>query len=782
MSEDNAPDIDYTAHDLNEQEGINDFEIKKGNEFTQIVIVQQHFDIDDGQKPQFEVPHDKIACQRCTFHNELTANICEICESPLDKSDSSNIKKGLSDESSSNDKQNGMKKSMMLNVKPSKLQRAESRIIDPREILAVGDKIQVYSESAKKWCNGRIHKVHRDENEEWLTVKYAKYKIWDSLKDIGRYSENLRPIEVHNAASIVMCTGYSNDTEVKHDSDETDSDHEYMKILTSKTRLKTCKPDYFIQILSILEENVTIRLDVKDIDTVNNRTFVVKDIDKDIVLNNIVVYKNWPYGTCKFYIYDDIVGDSYRIAIFDRNKRDNMLSNDIRFTKHKNDKFPPPFPVDIDKVIQVVQDDERLLYWNTPNQLYGDDIWYKIIFENQKNDEVVKSLPYSLRISKYSECAIRIKTMVTIFDNDKYQIYESLPSKVIHIENMRDLSNHEIHKTVNSLHKKVKSLNNKIMLLEDKSNNNLKRIESLEQINDDRRKYFVKLNDVMDNILSNKYGKEYDDDIIQMRIIDIYDDKYQAVFFKTLTKEISMAFFDAKIIDSQFVAHKVPIKSKKINTMTKISEWTETFADFIELPFVSNVIKIYKNVSKYGYDKYVLKISAKYLAEFELKYCKNGGMAFGKRMALILTESNRIQQKIKGLVNADDVKQDDEKNKKIEKLAKQYSEYLLKLISTGYADKMMSKLDNKSNDIMNDLALMVLLQSLKEEEIKWVDAWNSNDLKDLTKETVKESKDLAMEMYQFFGTNEYLQEVVNVAKQFANDQLHEWGYNNIPIP
>ena len=56
----------------------------------------------------------------------------------------------------------------------------------------------------------------------------------------------------------------------------------------------------------------------------------------------------------------------------------------------------------------------------------------------------------------------------------------------------------------------------------------------------------------------------------------------------------------------------------------KIAEWTQIFVEFMELPFASNVIKIYKNVSKYGYNKYVLKMSAKNTYEFELKYCEYG--------------------------------------------------------------------------------------------------------------------------------------------------------------
>ena len=224
---------------------------------------------------------------------------------------------------------------------------------------------------------------------------------------------------------------------------------------------------------------------------------MVKDVDKDIILGNIVILKNCNYGNCKLFIYDDIVGDSFRIAIFDRINRHNMLSNDVKFTKYRNNDFPPPKPIDIDTIIQCVDDDKRLLYWNVPDEIYGDDIWYKIIFENESNHEIVKTLPFTLRISKYSETKIKIKTMVTIFEDEKYQLYESKASIQIDIQSMRDVF-------MEKMYQKMKSL-------EDENSDNLQRIVSLEKVNTDRQKYFLKLNVVMDNILNNNNNEKQSD-------------------------------------------------------------------------------------------------------------------------------------------------------------------------------------------------------------------------------------------------------------------------------
>ena len=160
-------------------------------------------------------------------------------------------------------------------------------------------------------------------------------------------------------------------------------------------------------------------------------------------------------------------------------------------------------------------------------------------------------------------------------------------------------------------------------------------------------------------------------------------------------------------------------------------------------------------------------------------------MNFAKRIAVNIVESDYIKQQIKPVIHSDDIKDDKqeketETKKEIVELAKEYSDYLLRLITTGCANEKISQFD--SIDFMNELTLMVLLQSLKRDEIAWTDAWNRNDISDLTKKTTKESQELIMEIYEHFATNEYLENIIDIAKTAANDQLKEWGYDNIQIP
>ena len=219
-SEDVAPDIDYHSHCVNEAKSTKEVQITKENEFNKIFIVEQHFDINnvintsdnamvddckekkdsiDNQLSEFQVPSDKKACPRCTFHNELTANVCEICEYELPDWQHTHTS-----ENDDNDvpvatfhrMDNKNNNSFIMDVKPAKLAKLQSQdIIDPREMLAVGDKVEVYSESGNKWCQGKIHKIYRDSSGEWITVKYAKteYRIASKiLEDTANISDQFK--------------------------------------------------------------------------------------------------------------------------------------------------------------------------------------------------------------------------------------------------------------------------------------------------------------------------------------------------------------------------------------------------------------------------------------------------------------------------------------------------------------------------------------------------------------------------------------------------------------
>eukprot|EP01084_Bolivina_argentea_P269480 458026_1 len=735
FDEDDAPDIfdmDHTALDLcvNDYNDINDEKhsntIIKSRDSNNINtnIISESF--------QHVIPPDKKACSRCTFHNDLSAKRCEICEYVF-STPGEFIKPPVN-----------IMKSMKLVLPVNNIHQQESCMAqDPRELLSVGDNVQIYSDSGKKWCKGKITKICFESNgEEWLTVKYARNTYYDSQKQIGRFSDSLQPMEVNVDTEPINM----------FDMQKRQSLNEFVELFPSKTRLRDCKPEYFIQILSIVEENVTIRLNVSNVDSEYDRSFIIRDIDKDFELQRIVVEKNWNYGICKLFIWDDIVGDSYHIAVY--NRQNKQLSNDIRFTKYRNDEYPPPKPIDAHSITQVINKNEILLYWSMPNEIYGDNISYEIIFndDEKKDIEIIKTLPYALKFSRNfnnSETQIRVKTIVTIFEDGKYEQIKSECSPFIQIGNIQQVFNQMVVQFMNKWQN-------------DKADQE-QRIQNLEQIKEERDKYFQKLNVVMENILSQKNKYDVDEEL-QCKIREVYNDKYQTIFFKKFVKEISMLFFDAKAIHSAYITHRVPIKSKKLKAVNKVADCMELINNFVGVPFVTNVIKIYKGVARYGYDKYVLRVSATNTNDFELKYCKFGGMSFAKQIGVSIVESNCIQDELKQI---DDMKKDKENKKEIEKIAQKYSGYLLALITTGYADTVMSKLDFEQSEFINVMSVMVLMQKIKKSDMKFEDAWNKERIKDLTRRIGKNAKGLMVEFYYHFGTEQFLKNVIDSAKQLA---------------
>ena len=61
--------------------------------------------------------------------------------------------------------------------------------------LRVNSKVEVYSETKKKWQKGKVVKRHNDEKGEWVTVKYDDGRRMKELKSVSRC---IRPIQTAN--------------------------------------------------------------------------------------------------------------------------------------------------------------------------------------------------------------------------------------------------------------------------------------------------------------------------------------------------------------------------------------------------------------------------------------------------------------------------------------------------------------------------------------------------------------------------------------------------------
>ena len=62
-----------------------------------------------------------------------------------------------------------------------------------RRALKKGSKVEIYSNSRKKWTIGTISRIYRDRQGEWLEVKYGAFP--HNFKDMKRYDRDyLRPM------------------------------------------------------------------------------------------------------------------------------------------------------------------------------------------------------------------------------------------------------------------------------------------------------------------------------------------------------------------------------------------------------------------------------------------------------------------------------------------------------------------------------------------------------------------------------------------------------------
>eukprot|EP01084_Bolivina_argentea_P009707 18109_1 len=58
-----------------------------------------------------------------------------------------------------------------------------------RESWTVGSKVEVHSASANRWCQGRIKRIYRDKEGEWLVVQYMIDNV-PKQKDVWRWEES----------------------------------------------------------------------------------------------------------------------------------------------------------------------------------------------------------------------------------------------------------------------------------------------------------------------------------------------------------------------------------------------------------------------------------------------------------------------------------------------------------------------------------------------------------------------------------------------------------------
>lgn len=64
-----------------------------------------------------------------------------------------------------------------------------------RKAWGIGDNVEVYSQSAKRWLKGQIKEIKTDEEGEWLAIYYKKSTGQTNRKEVKRFSKFIRPAD-----------------------------------------------------------------------------------------------------------------------------------------------------------------------------------------------------------------------------------------------------------------------------------------------------------------------------------------------------------------------------------------------------------------------------------------------------------------------------------------------------------------------------------------------------------------------------------------------------------
>eukprot|EP01084_Bolivina_argentea_P200796 343318_1 len=300
--------------------------------------------------------------------------------------------------------------------------------------------------------------------------------------------------------------------------------------------------------------------------------------------------------------------------------------------------------------------------------------------------------------------------------------------------------------------------------------NVIRRRENLRQQADVLLQKYDDLEDKLDDIVSelkleikqymyklrpNIYDK------LQIKINNIYknNNKLKRLFYDIFVTEVSMAFFDAKIIHSKFAKNHAVFENKFVNYASKGLGFAVIALQ--EIPIVATILDLTKFFVDKSCDLFVLQKAAKYKIDFGNGIAKFDYIEFAQRVAIKLVESECVSFEIKKY-ELFTTKESKCKNQ-IKRIVSKYSKYLMSLIATGEAQKVLETLMkmNVVDKYINILSFAVLLQSTEMENVQNLNHYGA---KELMSEITNDEVDLIKLLWTEFGTN-------NFWKQFAKNAL-----------
>eukprot|EP01084_Bolivina_argentea_P281365 481395_1 len=300
--------------------------------------------------------------------------------------------------------------------------------------------IMEYINNASKSTNAKLIKIilqskPQKEPKENSTLKNLTSKYWSMF---NKWQWTIKYVFELETNHVLMFTN-NNIANSRTDSMNTQQNITETMIATGTTMSsRQGNLSYFIQITEVTNEKFTVRLDTANVEITTIKRYTIRDVldmDQD-ELAEVSITKNRRFGTDDIYFEDDH-DEKYQISLYDEDDYSNKqsLSNIIELTKYPSNMSYPPNAksnykpnsvntVTMSKILDANCKHIRL-YWSIPASSYG-IIQYKIVYcqddeekrNVDKNEEIVKVLPYSVPISNVS---INFKIItISIFNKQKY--------------------------------------------------------------------------------------------------------------------------------------------------------------------------------------------------------------------------------------------------------------------------------------------------------------------------------------------------------------------------
>eukprot|EP01084_Bolivina_argentea_P288252 494728_1 len=311
------------------------------------------------------------------------------------------------------------------------------------------DIVLKYINSTSKLSETTLEKItfmsqqHRDRKEN-STIKKLVNKYF---KSFHKYQWSVR-YEFQNQHTHNLI--FTNNTSIINQNAETMSismpiikdtmakSISFSEIYSPKNKLNNQIPSYFMQVLSVDEDEFVIQVTA---DTISDKKqkLVIREIGSD---NNgssarVRIEKNQISATTYFDTdLDDKHDGIYNLAIYDRKNNQEPLPNSTQIQviilKDKTE-LPPlnknfrPNCIDLSTILKVKDDQygNIYVYWSIPPKCFG-NISYRVFNELTAESEIIESLPYLI-----STASTPVSLQVVTINNVGDQSYESNPSKSI---------------------------------------------------------------------------------------------------------------------------------------------------------------------------------------------------------------------------------------------------------------------------------------------------------------------------------------------------------------